>query len=99
MEETIMQIAKKCGENPPDLRELQEKNQEIKELMAELEIRLIEGIKEENQMPKQKKYCDDRGLPMFAPDDGVCFFCRKQIRDRDDKHITGCERCNRSYCD
>ena len=27
----------------------------------------------------QKKYCEENGYPMFAPPDGVCYFCGKNI--------------------
>jgi len=50
-------------------------------------------------MNLQKQYCENKGIPMFAPLDGVCFHCGKTIRDTANKHITGCEHCNHSYCD
>lgn len=27
----------------------------------------------------QKKYCEQRNLPMFAPSDGICYNCRRNI--------------------
>ena len=51
----------------------------------------------------QKKYCEDNNLPLFAPSNGVCWKCRKNIymdEDRNDEadksHITGCPHCNKS---
>jgi hypothetical protein len=50
-------------------------------------------------MKKQKKYCEEHNVPMFAPEDGKCWCCNKQIPDTDEKLITGCPFCNYSFCD
>ncbi len=34
----------------------------------------------------QKKYCADNGLPRFAPYDGVCCFCRRNIYDKAERY-------------
>lgn len=53
----------------------------------------------------QKQYCRDNKAPHFAPEDGFCWSCGKQIYTRIDEQqagkdlITGCPHCNRSYCD
>jgi hypothetical protein len=59
---------------------------------------------------KQKELCDNspnyKGWH-FAPYDGVCYDCRKNIYQdygerkgwSGDAHVTGCPHCNRSYCD
>lgn len=53
----------------------------------------------------QKKYCESRDLPHFAPIDGRCFACHRQIYDdisvetAESELITGCPICHRSYCD
>lgn len=62
----------------------------------------------------QKKYCKDNHEPLFAPEDGFCYSCGKQIysdiptnwgtdwgyANRADKElITGCPHCRRSYID
>lgn len=49
----------------------------------------------------QNKLCADKGLPHFAPYDGVCWSCYRQIYDELDglSFITGCPYCHRSYCD
>ena len=57
----------------------------------------------------QKKYCEEKGYPHFAPASGVCYRCRKQIygdgvgqikAERAGKtHVTGCPLCCWSYCD
>ena len=52
-----------------------------------------------NMMEKQKAFCKEKGLPFFAPDNGVCWSCGKIITDQGNSHITGCEHCSRSYCD
>lgn len=53
----------------------------------------------------QKKYCIEKKLPHFAPSDGRCWRCNRQIYERislkeaSTDLITGCPWCNRSYCD
>jgi len=63
----------------------------------------------------QKYFCKAKGLPLFAPSDGVCWRCSNNIYkevERPDGHktgysveiagstlITGCPHCCRSYCD
>lgn len=62
-----------------------------------------ESIRE--RIEAQRQFCKERGWPMFAPQDGFCWSCGRQIftekndhRARND-HITGCPECSRSYCD
>jgi hypothetical protein len=50
------------------------------------------------RLVKQIEYCKKNNLPMFAPEDGICWSCHRQISDSGTKHITGCERCHRTYC-
>ena len=55
----------------------------------------------------QKQYCKDNKAPHFAPEDGFCYSCGKQIYDKNGRSIefaateliTGCPHCHRSYCD
>jgi len=49
----------------------------------------------------QKKLCEEKGLPHFAPSSGICWSCSRQIYLWLDGHsfITGCPACHRSYCD
>lgn len=49
----------------------------------------------------QDALCRAKGLPLFAPDDGRCFGCARQIYDVLDgrSHVTGCPFCMRSFCD
>jgi len=53
----------------------------------------------------QAKYCRKVRAPMFAPEDGHCYACGRQIYDRytvqqaGEHLITGCPYCNRSYCE
>lgn len=62
----------------------------------------------------QKEYCNAKGYPHFAPHNGICFRCHKQIYEQIDHDgyktgisveragkelITGCPHCNRTYCD
>lgn len=55
--------------------------------------------KEVKRMKLQKEYCKKNKLPFFAPPDGICWVCHGILTDTDKKHITGCELCNKSYCD
>lgn len=66
---------------------------------------LIEGTN------RQKKYCSEKDVPMFAPRSGVCYFCNSPIYDIGDGNpaysleyasthlITGCRKCSRSFVD
>jgi hypothetical protein len=59
----------------------------------------------------QKEFCTKNGLPLFAPEDGQCFNCRKniylQIEEKNaysveragEFHITGCPHCSKSFCE
>lgn len=55
----------------------------------------------------QKEYCDEHNLPHFAPGDGICFKCRRQIYSEKGYSveragsglITGCPFCLYSYCE
>jgi hypothetical protein len=68
----------------------------------------------ESARQAQKKYCEEKHAPHFAPLDGICFRCKKDIYARIDNGfsvtgisvrragsqlVTGCPHCNRSYCD
>jgi len=50
-------------------------------------------------MELQKKYCEDTGKPFFAPSSGICWGCSRTIVDKDNELITGCDKCNTSYCE
>jgi hypothetical protein len=62
----------------------------------------------------QKKHCDNTGDPHFAPPDGGCYRCSRNIYKQIDRGsyktgisveratkgvITGCPHCNYSFCD
>ena len=53
----------------------------------------------------QRKYQEDNDLPYFAPSNGYCYNCSKQIYEKislekaSKQLITGCPICYRSYCD
>lgn len=58
----------------------------------------------------QAKYCEENGYPHFAPRNGICLHCSRQIYDTDYEAgitteeasstlVTGCPYCNKSYCD
>ena len=61
----------------------------------------------------QKKFQKENGFPDFAPRDGYCWSCKKDIYSEIDhgkyktgksveeassQLITGCPHCNRTYC-
>ena len=55
----------------------------------------------------QKRYCDQNELPHFAPYDGVCWSCGRNIYDDGgitideaaNRLITGCPFCNTTFTD
>lgn len=49
----------------------------------------------------QQDYCKEHDLPIFAPSDGHCWKCGRDIVDDEwaTELITGCKHCNISYCD
>lgn len=49
----------------------------------------------------QKNACAESGAPHFAPMDGICWACGKQIYEKvsGKSLVTGCPHCHRSYCD
>ena len=49
----------------------------------------------------QAHLCATKGLPHFAPENGVCWSCHRQIYEELDgkSFVTGCPFCHRSYCD
>ena len=49
-------------------------------------------------MDKQIAYCKRNDYPMFVSKDGICF-CGYKHDDNETKVITGCPKCNRSYCE
>lgn len=51
-------------------------------------------------MVLQEKYCNDNNVPKFAPiEDGKCWSCHQQVTDNGKSLITGCDKCNRTFCD
>ena len=62
----------------------------------------------------KKKLCEEKNYPHFAPHDGICYNCRRNIYQQIDHGnyktgisveragtslITGCPHCSRTYCD
>lgn len=55
----------------------------------------------------QKAYCEKEGLPLFAPDNGVCWSCNHSIylnngytvKEAKSRWITSCPICHRSFTD
>jgi len=55
----------------------------------------------EERCATQERLCAERRLPHFAPWNGVCWSCGRQIYEELDgqSYVTGCPFCHRSYCD
>jgi len=53
----------------------------------------------------QVQYCKENDTPLFAPSDGKCWQCRRDIytkisvQEAASKLITSCPHCNRSFID
>jgi hypothetical protein len=64
-----------------------------------------EGISLAIRREAQERYCAKKRVPLFAPSNGICSACKKQIYDRftmiqaSREHITGCPYCDHSYCE
>ena len=59
----------------------------------------------QEKIDAQKKHCKDNDFPCFAPFDGYCWSCGRQIyeaitlkRAKTDL-ITGCSFCHHSFCE
>jgi len=78
---------------------LLKKEKKVSQRINEIEEEL------ETKKAKQKRFCQEKKVPYFAPEDGICWSCKKQIFDKlkeetcATEHITGCPYCARSYCD
>lgn len=52
----------------------------------------------------QKEYCEKSGSTQFAPTNGWCWMCKKQIYTKisleqaKNNLITGCPHCHYSFC-
>jgi hypothetical protein len=52
----------------------------------------------------QSEFVSDAGGPLFAPANGMCWRCEKQIYDKisleraGSSRITGCPHCHYSFC-
>lgn len=63
------------------------------------------SVAEINQcIERQRQICEPIGeQPNFAPRDGVCWGCGKQIYDHPNRDgatlVTGCPWCHKTYCD
>ena len=57
----------------------------------------------------QAEYCKKNRLPLFAPENGICWYCKRPIYASEGGpipeekaatcHITGCPLCTKTYCD
>ncbi len=72
-----------------------------KELERQQEEHLEKMCVRDELIEAQWRYCNENTLPMFAPDNGICYFCRRDCVDErwSKYYITGCSRCNHTFCD
>lgn len=51
------------------------------------------------RMKAYRTWKKNNEFPSFEPIDGICWYCKKQIFEKEDglKAITGCPYCNRSF--
>ncbi len=58
----------------------------------------------------QERYCEENKYPLFAPGNGMCYRCHRNIYKEINGYgisveaagtqlITGCPHCNWSFCD
>jgi uncharacterized Zn finger protein (UPF0148 family) len=65
----------------------------------------MEGMTPRSKAKMQRIHCEKNGYPQFAPPDGVCYWCGRQIYDKiseavaQNNLITGCPWCYHSYCE
>lgn len=61
-----------------------------------------------DKIDAQRRYCKANGLPMFAPGNGACPYCGRDIYDGPHGYtakragsslITGCPHCHHSFVD
>jgi len=59
----------------------------------------------QKKIKAQEQYCKKHKLPVFAPADGKCYRCRKQIyekislKEASNSLIVSCPHCLRDYTD
>ena len=73
--------------------------EKIKEESHGIPRHIVNPVHEDKFMTKQKEYCRKRGIPLFVPEDGKCWHCKRIIPDNGEKHITGCPHCSESFCE
>ena len=65
-----------------------------------MDAALARPLTRDELIAAQKRLCEERGYPHFAPHDGYCWGCKKDMVTQSwTAHITGCQHCHRSYCD
>lgn len=61
-------------------------------------------VSSEMKVKAQVEYCIENDLPMFAPKDGRCYSCGRDVfedysyKEASSSLITGCRKCNYSFC-
>lgn len=62
---------------------------------------LDDNLTRDELLDAQKALCTKKGWPHFAPHNGRCTKCGKDMVDSRwaTEHITGCRNCHISYCE
>jgi len=90
-------------------------------IMKEHKEMIDKMIEEENEfdvqkaIKAQKRYCEEKEKPLFAPPDGICRNCKTNIYVKEvypcgwstgynvgaasNTYITSCPHCRKSWCD
>ena len=87
-----------------DVRLLAKRGQNSINVLRNIVNKYYDGKENEIKHQAQKKYCEEKHYPHFAPKD-TCFRCNDHIyehislRKASNELITGCPCCSYSYCD
>jgi hypothetical protein len=87
-----------CGEILEDLAAPKSFTGESEAMSDELKFSIAESIANQSALCKANDY------PHFAPRDGNCWKCRKNVYEHPSENggqtlVTGCPWCNWSYCE
>lgn len=70
-------------------------------MKVEKQMAVTKKTEREKLLQSQEEYCKKNKLPHFAPQDGICTNCKKDMVNKNWKTtlITSCPNCNKSYCE
>lgn len=69
--------------------------------LAMVDEALARPLSREELLAAQKRYCEEKGYPHFAPYAGYCYHCKADIVTSGWANvlISGCNKCHMSFCD